>query len=288
MRFSGIDGDPGERRIRFRWMVGVLLFLLVLGVSERAHGAEFEEVEQQFIEGQYAKAIEEAEQVVSSGGVGEEWRALLVRSLMLTGQYTNALDVMTTALRRYPRSVKLRVLARDVYRSNGEVYRGELMIQEINQLAGRRMWAYQDPENLVALGRAAVILGADPRRVLEQFYDRAKKAEPDLREVYLASGELALSKNDYALAARAYGEGLRKFPDDPDMNYGLARSFAPSDRRQMVGALAAALEVNTNHVGSFLLMVDHLIDSEDYAAAEETLEQVLTLIDCTFFESIFL
>jgi len=44
-----------------------------------------------------------------------------------------------------------------------------------------------------------------------------------------------------------------------------------------VRALSAALEGNTNHVPSYLLLTDHLIDGEDYTAAEETLEEVLAV-----------
>ena len=86
---------------------------------------------------------------------------------------------------------------------------------EINALAERRGgYAYRNPANLVALGRAALLLGADPRRVLENFFDRAKAADPSLRDTFLAMGQLAIDKGDDALAAKTFADGLKKFPED--------------------------------------------------------------------------
>ena len=44
--------------------------------------------------------------------------------------------------------------------------------------------------------------GADARAVLETFYDKAKKDSPESAEPYIASGELALEKHDYALCLK--------------------------------------------------------------------------------------
>ena len=44
---------------------------------------------------------------------------------------------------------------------------------------------------------------ADPKKVLDSYYNVVKKRQPTYTEVYLASGELALEKNDYALAAES-------------------------------------------------------------------------------------
>ena len=65
---------------------------------------------------------------------------------------------------------------------------------------------------MVALGQAAVILGADPKLVLDNFYNPIKKSDPKLREVYIAIGNLALTKHDYALAGKSFQECLQKFP----------------------------------------------------------------------------
>src|SRR6185503_17247451 len=186
-------------------------------------------------------------------------------------------EVLTTALERYSSSVRLRLLGREVCLHNGQSAKANELLQEINYLAGVRSWAYRNAPDLVALGRAALLLGADPKRVLEQFFDRAKKSDPTYREAYLSSGQVALDKNDFELAAKVFSEALKRFPEDADVHFGLARAYASSDRRLMIDALESALEHNTNHVPSFLLLADHLIDGEEYTAAGKTLGQVLAV-----------
>jgi hypothetical protein len=74
---------------------------------------------------------------------------------------------------------------------------------------------------------------------------------------------VALDKNDYALAAQIFREGLKKFPKDPDMHYGLARAYSPSDRAEMGKSLEAALDENAQHIPSYLLLTDYMVDAED-------------------------
>ena len=69
---------------------------------------------------------------------------------------------------------------------------------------------------------------------------------------------MALAKNDYELASKSFSQGLKKFADDPDFHFGLARSYAPSDRLQMLASLDATLTRNTNHVDSYLLLVEEM------------------------------
>ena len=156
-----------------------------------------------------------------------------------------------------------------MFRQIGQANRAREMLEEINQFAANRSWAYRDPPNLLALGRALLLLGADPKLVLEKIFDPAKKADPGNRDVYLAPGELALNKHDYQLAAKVFQEGLKKFPEDPDLLFGLAKSFSTSEREVMLRALDQVLKINSNHVPSLLLLADHLVDAEEYGAAEK-------------------
>jgi tetratricopeptide (TPR) repeat protein len=264
--------SPAAKNL-FAW-AGVLVWI---SWACALHGADLEEVRKQFISGQYSNCIRACEQAIADREYSEEWRLLLVQSLLATGRYTNALGVINASLDRYASSVRLRVLARDVFLQNGRKDRADALLQEINYLAGSRTWAFRNAPDLVALGKTALLLGADPRRVLDNFFDRAKKTDPDCRDVYLASGQVALDKNDFQLASKIFVEGLKRSPKDPDLHYGLARAFAPSDRRQMLDSLETALEYNTNHVPSFLLLVDHLIDGEEDEEAEKTLQKALTV-----------
>ena len=118
-------------------------------------------------------------------------------------------------------------------------------------------------------------MNLDPKIVLENFFDQARKADANYREAWLASGELALQKGDYALASKTFNAALTKFPDDPDAEFGLARSYEPSDRAQMAKWIEAVLKFNTNHVPAMLLMAEHMIDAEQYADAQELLAEAL-------------
>ena len=133
----------------------------------------------------------------------------------------------------------------------------------------------QTAENLVALGRALLLLGIEPRLALENCFQRAAAMDPPVREAYLASGQLALDKHDFKLAADTFRAGLKKFPNDPDMEAGLGQAFETGDRQEMLKALQAALAVNPRHIPSRLLLANHFIDAEQYDEAGKQLAQVL-------------
>ena len=148
------------------------------------------------------------------------------------------------------------------------------MTAEIQRLFTSRYWSYRNARDLVIFGRVALAGGMEPKLALDRIYDAAKKADPKCPDVYLASGNLALEKHDFALAARFFQEGIKQLPANPDMHLGLAQAYAPSDQRLMLNFLTTALEQNSNHVGSLLLLADHNIDAEDYREAEKLLSRV--------------
>src|SRR4051812_8412492 len=253
--------------------VGCFAFLfLLLGTS--AHAADYSDARQLFLKGQYEECYKTCQQAIADQEFEEGWRLLGIEALLQVGRYTNALDLLTTSLDRYSSSVQMRLLGHEVYLRNGDTERAASLLQDINVLAGSRSWAYRSAADFVALGRSALLLGAEPRKVLERFFDKAKKADPEFRDAYVASGQLALNKGDYDLASKFFNEGLKKFPDDPDLNAGLGEAFASGDRRKMLIYLDRALSENTNHVGSHLLLAEHLIDGEEYSAARKILDKV--------------
>ncbi len=261
------------------WRQAIVAFVLTLvtglGVAATAvHGADPDDAWDQFRTGHYTNALAMAEEAIRNDRYQEDWRLVRAKTLLTLGRYAEARSAITNALEQYSTSIRLRLLGREVYLSNGQTDEAESMLRQINLLIRTRPWAYRDPVNRLAFGRTLLLLGADPRLILEQVYDSAKREDPDLREAYLASGELSLDKHDFELAAKVYREGLKRFPDDPDFHYGLARAYAPSEQIQMQGELAAALNQNTNHVPSLLLMVDHLIDAEEYAGATKVLDRI--------------
>ncbi len=239
-----------------------------------ASSAESREAQQQFLSGNYTACVALAQQALQHSSEDEDLQILLSQALLTVGRYSEAQKVMTNALAQQSRSIRLRWQARQVFQSNGQTDAADEMLQEIMQMGSSRPWAYRDASSAVVLGEAALLTGVDPKKVLDKLFDPAKKAEPTLRDVYLASGELALEKHDFALAARKFQEGLKQLPGDPDLHYGLARAYAPSDQALMLASAEAALERNSNHIGSLLLLADHSTDAEDYPEAEKLLDRI--------------
>ncbi|HMJ66982.1 MAG TPA: tetratricopeptide repeat protein, partial [Candidatus Binatia bacterium] len=260
-----------------RFVPAMVLAVFVFS-SVSLFGADLDDARKDFFKGRYGECVKVARQEVKEQPYSEEWRILLIESLMVTGRYTNALAETEAALNRSYSNIRLRLIAREVFLANGIKDRAESMLEEIDGIASRRSrWTFRDAASMVALGRTALTLGADPRRVLENFYDRAKAADASLRDVYLAIGELAINKGDYALAEKNYREGLKRFAEDADMHFGMAQAYAPSDRREMLDSIEAALNSNTNHVPSLLLLAEHLIDGEEYETARKTIDRVLAV-----------
>jgi tetratricopeptide (TPR) repeat protein len=255
--------------------VRFVTLLWVTGVSLSA--AELEEVQKLYLTGNYEDCARRAQEALDRRMRNEDWGLLLSQSMLELGRYADAQKAISNALELQPFSVRLRVQAREVYLQNGQTERAKETLDEINQLGGSRMWAYNEPKSLVALGRAALLIGADPKLVLENFFNRAKTADPTYRETYLAIGQLALDKYDDALAAKNFQEALKKSPDDPDILCGLAKAYASGDRTKMIESIESALENNSRHTPTLLLKTDHMIDAEQYEAADKLLEKVLSV-----------
>ncbi len=248
--------------------------LALLAFTMAAHAADLPEATQLFLGGDYPRALAEAKAAVKKDSRNEEWQLLLVRTLFETGQYREARSAVEQAIGKNQVSLRLRLLAREVMRLAGDPKRADKYVEEMDRL-GFREWAYNSPQDRIALGRAALLAGADPKQVLTRFFDPVKKADPTFREAYLASGELALEKSDYALAARILSAAASKFPDDPEIQFGLARAYLPSDAEATVKAVEKTLALNPRHVGARLLLAEHHIDAEHFPEAGEALAKAL-------------
>jgi tetratricopeptide (TPR) repeat protein len=259
--------------LRFRsWLP---LIILLAACAPAARAADLEEARNQFLSGRYAECLEAAEAAIKAGQYDEEWRSLKLRALLVQGRAAEAQAALQEALIRVPASVRLRFEGREVYLKNGNPQLAAAMLPEIDNLVARTPWRYTSPDNLVVLGRTALLLGADPRQVLEVFYDRARREGPNQREPYLATADLSLEMHDPALAAEVLEEALKKFPEDPDVNFGLAQAYESSDSKKAEHHLAQALKRNPRHVPSLLFQIDQLVDAERYEDADAELRKIL-------------
>ena len=253
----------------------VLLIFLIFAAPLFA--VDLDEARKLLVTGKYAEVVKAAEEATAQNLPTDDWPILHLNGLMATGRYPEARAAFQQALQRYPLSLRLRLSGYEVLRANGDVEGAKAIFDELDQLAARREWAYREPADRVAIGRAALIAGVDPKVVLDKFFDPVKKAKPDFRESFLASGELALTKSDFALAGKMFEQAAKKFPDDAEVQFGLARAFASSDAEVTSDALTQTLKLNPNHVGARLLLADRAIDSEQYEQADELIGEALAI-----------
>jgi len=243
-----------------------------LGVSSAA-GQSLEEAQQQFLRGNYEDVIKTARKQVEDGS-SSDWRILLVRSLLTVGRYGEAYTNAQNGVDDYPMRLRSFLLAREAALYQNDLRGANLRLSQAQDILEQRR-GLGGGDNLVAAGEAMLLLGVEPQVVLQNCFRPAEQSDSAPREAFLASGNLALEKHDFSLAAETFRAGLKKFPDDPDMESGLAKAFESSDREQMMLHIQAALKTNPRHIPTLLLLADHLIDAEEYGEAEKQLALVL-------------
>src|SRR5579883_1958272 len=263
----------GRRRL---WAGASLWLSVVWCIVGGLHssGADIKEAQDLFLSGNYSSCIEQASEMVRHRPASEDWQVLLSQALIACGKYPEAYHAITNALEENSWSIRLQWQARQVFLCNGLTEAADQMTDRIVDRVNSQPASFRDADSLVVVGRAALLRGLDPKRVLDSIFDPARKSDPSAREPYLASGELALEKHDFALAAKRFEEGLKQLPDDPDLQCGLARAYAPSDGSLMAEALDKALERNSNHVASLLLLADRTIDAEEYDETDRLLDRI--------------
>jgi Tfp pilus assembly protein PilF/DNA-binding SARP family transcriptional activator len=252
----------------------VLLVFLSAWCAAPAVAADLAEGEALFRSGHYDECARLAAVETGKGAWNEGWSELKIKAELARGKSAAAILSLGGALRRFPASVSLRLLGRDVYRSSGRDEDAATEMDMIEKLVLSAPQRYAAPESRLALGRFFLVRGADARKVLDQFYDVVTKERPDFVDAYLATAELALDKQDYALAAETLRKAPKNAAQEPRFHYLLARAFAADDRALSAKELSEALKINPHHTDSLLLQTDHLIDAERYTEAGQVLKQV--------------
>jgi len=257
-------------------MLTILGVVFFLGLSRPLDAADPGQARELFQTGQYEQCLEGARAALEAEEDSIAWPLLLVKSLMALGEYDQAATEARTLVRdHHPLSMPLLMLAHTALLHNNQAGPANNMLQMVYRIASVRRLEGMRPPDLVAVGQALLLLGGEPRVVLDEFYSRALDNDPNCQEAYVAAGSLALAKQDYDLAAQEFRKALERFGDDPDCHYGLAQAFYHGDRMAMIQALDAALVRNPRHVDSLKLLAEHQIDAEDYAGATELLDRAI-------------
>ncbi|MEE8468430.1 MAG: tetratricopeptide repeat protein, partial [Planctomycetota bacterium] len=259
----------------------LLVLVLVVPASVRVTVAgprdELEEAQQMLATGRYREALTSTTVGVVDEPDEEAWHLLHLRVLLSLGEHETALTSVVAALEEFTRSIELRLLAYEVLRASGDPQLAEKMLNTIAGLGNRYRWRYRDATERVVLGRVQLLLGADAKQVMDEYFRPAKDDEPDLVLPRMAIAELALQKHDYQLAAEELRQALEREPDNADLHHLLAAALATSDSETANQALARALELNPNHFGGLALSIDWRLGGEQYGAAEALVARILAL-----------
>jgi tetratricopeptide (TPR) repeat protein len=249
--------------------------LVVVAVGGSAWAADLEEATTLYRTGRYDEAAEKAAEAIRQGAATESWYALKIRSEMTRGKYSEAGATLEEATRRFPASLNLYLLGRDVRPFNARVEGETAATELIERIVVNAPQRYASLEGQVALGRFFLLRGADPKKVLDRFYDPLMKKASDFAEPFLAAAELALDKQDYGLAAETLGQAPKEAAEDPRFHYLKAQAYAQDDREASTKALDQALKINPRYIDALLLRADDLIDAEQYDDAARLLDQAL-------------
>ncbi len=241
--------------------------------AQRTYGA--------YYTGEYAEAEEYAERVLDAGLDDPNVTTALIRAELAQGKYAEAAETAVTAAATFAEYFPIQVVVVEALLAGGKEREAAAILDELNDLAKAANPKALNSIELVALGKAALLLGGEPKMVLTQFFQKARKLDPENMGAHLAAAELAIEKADYALASKILGEARKTIGPFPDILYLLARSYSPSDRQEAESLLALAFERNPRHLPSLLLQAEHLIDAEDYAGARERLKAVSRSIRTT-------
>lgn len=252
--------------------------LAVLALLARPVSAlDLDQCQQLLLKGEYETCLAECQAAIANGAYGEGWRLLKAEAEFATGAYQAARTTLEEAIGTYSWSVKLRCRLREALRYTGAADRVPELETEIARLVEASPWRYTDAENLVLLGWLALDMGGDAKEVQEAFFQRARRNNPVHRLPRLALGQLALDKRDFPLAAEIFKEANQSFRDDPELLFGQAQALAGGDPEEAEKLLQQVAELNPRFIPLLLQQTDHLIESEQYDAAEEQLSQVLAI-----------
>ncbi|MCJ7806031.1 MAG: hypothetical protein MUP57_00580, partial [Clostridia bacterium] len=166
-----------SRTVRIVLLAACIAF--ISGTGRSAFAADIDVSYEQFKTGKYTECLESSRKAIENGAYAAEWRVLMIKSLMAIGQYDKAADDMDIVLLHYPVSMRLLELAHTVYIHNNQSARADETISRLVRVGTSRDLRYMSPVDLVALGNSLLLLGEEPRLVLDELFTRAIKNDPN-------------------------------------------------------------------------------------------------------------
>jgi tetratricopeptide (TPR) repeat protein len=281
-------GHPSLPKPRLRRLAVAILSLALLGTSVvRADPAD--DAEQKLLQGDYAGAAADAQKAIKASYASEALVRVAAEALLTEGHYNEAYSIIEEGIGYAPESIRLHLLLHEACLYIAKPTDAAQALTTIDSILNTLANEQQNspgplPAQILADAGAAALVQIndpqqklDPKVILERFLDPAQQATPPVRDAFLAAGQLELDKHDYDLASQSFGNGLKAFPNDPDMLEGLAAAFRDSDRQQFADNAEKALKANPNHIPTLLLQAENFIDSESFDKAGDPLDHILSI-----------
>jgi tetratricopeptide (TPR) repeat protein len=259
----------------FLLITAPLLVAQTLDVQKALRDRYLEPVRRLLTAGEYERVSQVAVTILDDGEASPEYFRILAQALTALGRADEAIGTVQLAQKTHPEDLAIAMLVHDTLGYFGRRDKMAAALDKLNTLAKSKPSAKLNADELVALGRAALVAGADPQLVINRYLEPAKKKDPKAQSSYLALGELALEKGDYQRAMKEFTAGLKEHGEDPQLRVGLARAFAPSDRGVSQQHLKRALEINPRSVPALVLQAEHWLSGEKFTEAEQTLTAAL-------------
>lgn len=258
--------------------------LLLLALCSTLHGQDLEKIyEEDNLEpmrhilaaGRYDDVALVCERAIERGMKSPEWRLMRVRALMALGEEARARDEVQLAVKTFPGHLELLMLQHENALRLGRKDIAAEALRAVNEVAKTRPVKDRTAADWVALGQAALALGADAKKVITQYFQVAQKKDVKFEPAYLAEGRLALEKDDSARAADVFRAGLKACGETADLRAGLALAYADGDGEKALESLKRALELNPRHSDALLNQAESLIRSEKFLDAAGIVQKVL-------------
>ena len=249
--------------------------LAVLASSALAAAGTITECRRLLLSGNYSECLDQAREATERRAYGEDWPLVRICAERELGLYEDALATAEAGMERYPWSIRILVEKNRCLQDLGRKDAALQCLTEIDRLASATPWRYSDADDLVSLGQAALLAGADPKDVLEGFFDRARRNFSRRADGYLASAQLAIEKGDVHLAVEILEPAVDRFPRNPEILFAWYLAIRESNPAAAEASRQEALRINPSLAAAILVEADSRIDREQFDVAVAALASIL-------------
>ena len=226
--------------------------------------------------GELAKALENVDSAIreSADSVPVYWLTDRAELFFLTGQAARAIDEIEWLQYRRPSPVNAWQLAR-FYRATGRMKDFRETLEEAWQRARRFQRDDLETDEALAINAIAEVRGENPRTIFQSILNGKMKTKEDRLLRYVAAGDLAYRKFDYALAASYFEKALEEDEAYLPALAGLANCYWKSHDSRLSATMDKIAAINPHHPDAKAIQAERDLDANDVDLALIKIESQL-------------